>query len=93
MYAASIAIAPVAMLITPGAAVDQDDSERDARDQRAGAEAQRAVEEDVLHPSSVSHRAAGPAAAGPAAAFRCRLYFAPGGFSQPVATFHLPLPT
>ena len=36
---------------------------------------------------------AGPAATGPAALRVSCVYFAPGGFSQPVTVFHLPLPT
>ena len=76
-----------------GAPVDEDDAERDARDQRTGAESQRCEEEDVLHPSSVSQRAGGP---GSCRARRVPVVAptsTPGGFSQPEAGFHLPLPT
>ena len=72
------------------APVDEDDAERNARDQRARAEPERRVEEDVPHRSS-THETAGPALPGPPS--RLVLYFAPGGFSQLVTVFHLPLPT
>ena len=66
----------------PGAAVDQDDAERDARDQRARTEPQRRVEEDVLHPAQSSQRAAGPGSCRAHRPSVFRVYFAPGGFSQ-----------
>ena len=42
-----------------GAAIDQDDAERDARDQRSGAEPERREEDDVTASASVS-RSGGP---------------------------------
>jgi hypothetical protein len=75
-----------------GTAVDEDDTERDAGDQGPRAQPECPVEDDVLHPASVWHGAPGPTPAGPGTRSIDGRYFAPGGFSQPEATFQRPLP-
>ena len=75
----------------PRAPVDEDDTERDARDERAGAEPEHR-EEDVVAHRSVVCGAGGPGNRRARRRFCPDVYFTPGGFSQLPTSFHLPLP-